>query len=136
MSGPDPGAPVSVRTALPLSDDELAQRSTEFETASASRYVRWAVETFGKRLAIASSMADAVLIDLAARVAPGIEVLFIDTGYRFPRDAPDARGGAGPLRHRRHGAVGAPHRPAAVAEPARLLRSGQGRPARPRAGAL
>ena len=84
MSGPDPGAPVSVRTAPPLSDDELAQRSTEFETASASRIVRWAVETFGKRLAIASSMADAVLIDLAARVAPGIEVLFIDTGYHFP----------------------------------------------------
>ena len=31
-----------------------------------------------------ASMTDAVLIDLAVRVDPGIEVVFIDTGYHFP----------------------------------------------------
>ncbi len=30
-------------------------------------------------------MTDAVLIDLATKVAPAIEVVFIDTGYHFPR---------------------------------------------------
>ena len=29
-------------------------------------------------------MTDAVLIDLATKVDPGIEVIFIDTGYHFP----------------------------------------------------
>ena len=29
-------------------------------------------------------MTDAVLIDLAAKVYPAIEVVFIDTGYHFP----------------------------------------------------
>ena len=29
-------------------------------------------------------MTDAVLIDLAVKVDPGIEVVFIDTGYHFP----------------------------------------------------
>src|SRR3546814_19621204 len=29
-------------------------------------------------------MNDAVLIDLATKVHPGIEVVFIDTGYHFP----------------------------------------------------
>ena len=31
-----------------------------------------------------ASMTDAVLIDLATKVDPGIEVVFIDTGYHFP----------------------------------------------------
>ena len=34
--------------------------------------------------ALTASMTDAVLIDLATRVDPAIEVVFIDTGYHFP----------------------------------------------------
>jgi len=67
-----------------LTDAELARISTEFETASPGRVIRWAVEEFGTRLAVAASMTDAVLIDLATQVDPGIEVVFIDTGYHFP----------------------------------------------------
>jgi phosphoadenosine phosphosulfate reductase len=67
-----------------LSDAELAKISAGFETASAGRIIRWAVDTFGSRVALSASMTDAVLIDLATRVDPGIEVLFIDTGYHFP----------------------------------------------------
>lgn len=67
-----------------FTDDELAELSTSFETAPASRIIRWAVETFGSQLCLTASMADAVLIDLATRIDPCIEVVFIDTGYHFP----------------------------------------------------
>jgi phosphoadenosine phosphosulfate reductase len=53
------------------------------------------VTTFGDRFCVASSMGDAVLAHLASTVAPGIDVVFLDTGYHFPetigtRDAVDA----------------------------------------------
>ena len=67
-----------------LTDAELARISAGFETASPGRVISWDVEEFGTRLAVAASMTDAVLIDLATRVDPGIEVVFIDTGYHFP----------------------------------------------------
>jgi phosphoadenosine phosphosulfate reductase len=67
-----------------LSDADLAQISASFETASAGRIIRWAVDTFGSRLSLSASMTDAVLVDLATKADPGIEVVFIDTGYHFP----------------------------------------------------
>jgi phosphoadenosine phosphosulfate reductase len=67
-----------------LTDAELADLSRRFETAAAGRIIGWAVETFGSRICLSASMTDAVLIDLATRVDPGIEVVFIDTGYHFP----------------------------------------------------
>jgi phosphoadenosine phosphosulfate reductase len=66
------------------SDDELAEISAEFEKVSAAKVIRWAVENFGPHLAMTASMTDAVLIDLAIKVDPAIEVVFIDTGYHFP----------------------------------------------------
>lgn len=65
-------------------DRQLAVLSARLERQPASRIIEWAVGRFGSRLAVTSSMADAVLIDLASRVAPGIDVLFIDTGFHFP----------------------------------------------------
>jgi phosphoadenosine phosphosulfate reductase len=67
-----------------LSDAELAKISATFESASAGHIIRWAVDTFGSRISLSASMTDAVLIDLATKVDPGIEVVFIDTGYHFP----------------------------------------------------
>jgi phosphoadenosine phosphosulfate reductase len=55
----------------------------ELELAPAEGIIEWAVATFGERFCITSSMADAVLADLASRVAPGIDVVFLDTGYHF-----------------------------------------------------
>jgi phosphoadenosine phosphosulfate reductase len=66
-----------------LSDDQLGALSERFEEATAADVVGWAVATFGPALCLTASMADAVLIDVATRVAPDIEVLFIDTGYHF-----------------------------------------------------
>ncbi len=62
---------------------ELAALSSAFERAPASEIVGWAVAEFGPYLSLATSMTDAVLIDLAVRVDPAIEVVFIDTGYHF-----------------------------------------------------
>jgi phosphoadenosine phosphosulfate reductase len=56
----------------------------ELADAPAQEVIAWAVHTFGDRLCIASSMTDAVIIHLAAAVKPGIDVIFLDTGYHFP----------------------------------------------------
>ncbi|SCL41262.1 phosphoadenylylsulfate reductase (thioredoxin) [Micromonospora pallida] len=64
---------------------ELATRAgRELEGAPALEIVRWAAETFGDRLCVTSSMADAVLAHLVSRVAPGVDVVFLDTGLHFP----------------------------------------------------
>ncbi|MGN6522600.1 MAG: phosphoadenylyl-sulfate reductase [Actinomycetes bacterium] len=62
----------------------LAERAgRELEDASAEDILRWAGGQFGDRLVVTSSMADGVLAHLAASVLPGVEVLFLDTGYHF-----------------------------------------------------
>ncbi len=64
--------------------EALATRAgEELEDASAEEILRWAVDTFGERFCVTSSMADAVLSHLASRVRPGIDVVFLDTGYHF-----------------------------------------------------
>ena len=68
-----------------LTDEALAELTREFETALRSEaIIAWAVERFHPQLCLTASMTDAVLIDLATKVEPAIEVVFIDTGYHFP----------------------------------------------------
>ena len=55
----------------------------ELELAPAHDIIEWAVATFGERFCITSSMGDAVLAHIAQQVAPGIDVVFLDTGYHF-----------------------------------------------------
>ena len=62
----------------------LDEISASFETKPASAIVRWAVDTFGDDIVLAASFQDAVLIDVATKVRPDIEVLFIDTLDHFP----------------------------------------------------
>ncbi len=64
--------------------------------ATAEQVLAWAAEMFGHRMIVASNMQDAVLVDLAAQAQPGVDVLFLDTGYHFAetigtRDAISAR---------------------------------------------
>lgn len=63
---------------------EMDEQSAALETAPAGLILAWAAERFGSCLALASSFQDAVLIDLAVQVEPGIEVVFLDTGSHFP----------------------------------------------------
>lgn len=85
---------------------ELAARgAAELDGADATDVLRWTDRHFGGingprggatcNYVVASSMGDAVLIDLAAKVRPGVPVLFLDTGYHFvetigTRDAVEA----------------------------------------------
>ena len=52
--------------------------------AGAQQVATWAAQEFGDLLAVACSMADAVLPHLVAQAAPGVDVLFLETGYHFP----------------------------------------------------
>ncbi|GAA4979148.1 phosphoadenylyl-sulfate reductase [Kineococcus glutinatus] len=61
-----------------------ARAGEELEGADALDVVRWSVEQFGSSITVAGSMQDAVLLDLYARVLPGVDVLFLETGYHFP----------------------------------------------------
>jgi len=45
--------------------------------------LRWAAETFGDQLTVASSMGDEVLVHLVGTTIPGADVFFLDTGYHF-----------------------------------------------------
>jgi phosphoadenosine phosphosulfate reductase len=66
------------------SDAELAELNRNFEIAPAQAIIEWAVDQFHPFMCLAASMTDAVLIDLAVKVEPSIEVVFIDTRYHFP----------------------------------------------------
>ena len=61
----------------------ISHVGAELELAPAETILEWAVATFGSRFAITSSMGDAVLAHLASKVAPGVDVVFLDTGYHF-----------------------------------------------------
>jgi phosphoadenosine phosphosulfate reductase len=75
---------------------DVAERgAAELAGASAEELLRWTDETFGGDYVVASNMQDAVLVAMAAKVRPGVDVLFLDTGYHFAetigtRDAVEA----------------------------------------------
>ena len=71
-------------TVTPISLEQVArQAALDLEGKPAEEIVRWAVDTFGDRFCVASSMADAVMVDLVSKVAPDVAVVFLDTGYHF-----------------------------------------------------
>jgi phosphoadenosine phosphosulfate reductase len=76
--------PAPTATVVSYTDDELEELNREFEKLPASKIVQWAVDSFAPHLSLSASMQDAVLIDIATKIDPGIEVVFIDTGYHFP----------------------------------------------------
>lgn len=73
-------------TAMTTDSDlrELAERGAEkLDGADAIDLLRWVDENFRGEYVVASNMQDAVLIDMAAKIRPGVDVLFLDTGYHF-----------------------------------------------------
>ena len=60
-----------------------ARAAAELDGATAEELLKWTDATFGTDYVVASNMQDAVLVDLAAKVRPGVDVLFLDTGYHF-----------------------------------------------------
>ncbi|MDH6245863.1 phosphoadenylyl-sulfate reductase [Mycobacterium sp. OTB74] len=82
----------------------IAERgAAELADASAEELLRWVDENFGGAggpadrcgYVVASNMQDGALVEMAAKVRPGVDVLFLDTGYHFAetigtRDAVEA----------------------------------------------
>ncbi len=67
-----------------ISLQALAERAgEELEVATAEEILGWARDTFGADWCVTSSMADALVPHLASRVCPGVDVVFLDTGYHF-----------------------------------------------------
>jgi phosphoadenosine phosphosulfate reductase len=64
---------------------EIARAGAELlgPDATAEQLLAWTAETFGEKFIVASNMQDAVLVELAAKAQPGVDVLFLDTGYHF-----------------------------------------------------
>jgi len=84
-----------VSTELATLQALAEQAGDELESASAVEILQWARAQFADEWCVTSSMADAVLPHLASTVLPGVDVVFLDTGYHFAetigmRDAVDA----------------------------------------------
>lgn len=64
----------------------LLEDVRRLENESAEERVRWALEAFGDKVVMTTSFGiqSAVMLHLVTRIAPGMPVIFIDTGYLFP----------------------------------------------------
>lgn len=70
---------------LPAAERErtVAAVSAWLEGRPAEEIAAWTARTFGHDLIIAASMQDMILPHLFAQLVPGVEVLFLQTGYHF-----------------------------------------------------
>ncbi|MDO5710623.1 MAG: phosphoadenosine phosphosulfate reductase family protein, partial [Micrococcales bacterium] len=68
-----------------IAADGIAQLAiSSGHDADARDVIAWAARTFGVKWALTASMQDTVLAHLVSQVAPGTDVLFLETGYHFP----------------------------------------------------
>jgi phosphoadenosine phosphosulfate reductase len=74
----------SAEIEIGIDPQEIEAVSAGLETASAGQVIGWAVDRFGSGVSLACSFQDCVIVDVAVRVDPTIEVLFLDTGFHFP----------------------------------------------------
>jgi len=63
--------------------ETCAEVNARLEDAKADDIADWAVATFGKNLAVASSMQDTILPHMFGKRLPGVDILFLETGYHF-----------------------------------------------------
>ncbi len=72
------------KTAEPtrFSFKDVAELATRFDGLPAREVLKWGLDTFGRRLLVASSFSpeDIVLIDLAVQIDPAVRVFTLDTG--------------------------------------------------------
>ncbi|MGL4174130.1 MAG: phosphoadenylyl-sulfate reductase [Actinomycetota bacterium] len=80
MTSVSQAAPVDVATLRQQVDLAAAR----LDSAPAEEIIRWAVQATGGQLAVACSMQDALVPHIVSTILPGVDVLFLDTGYHFP----------------------------------------------------
>lgn len=80
-----------MNAAPDVKNENWSVQSTRFESATPLEIVRWAMETFGEKLTMATAFGaeGCVIIDMMARVRDetGIpaDIFNLDTGYQFPQ---------------------------------------------------
>jgi phosphoadenosine phosphosulfate reductase len=84
MIGPLISRPEDVAAALEEDPAGFAAHANDvLDGADPLTVLGWAGRAFGKCLAVTASMGDTVLAHLASRAVPGVDLLFVDTGYHF-----------------------------------------------------
>src|SRR5688572_2718457 len=83
-------ATAAVTRSERISMSEAARIDEQLAEASAEEVLAWGLQTFGKRLVIASSFGaeDVVLVDLVARIDTSARIFTLDTG-RLPQETYD-----------------------------------------------
>jgi len=76
---------MTATAGLPVAELErlATDAARDLDGASAHEILLWAAQTFGDRFCVLSSMGDAAVASLAAKAKPGVDVVFLDTGYHF-----------------------------------------------------
>jgi len=76
--------PEDVAAALEEDPVDFAKAADEvLEGADPLTVLGWAARAFRGSLAVTAAMGDTLVAHLASRAAPGVDVLFVDTGYHF-----------------------------------------------------
>ena len=68
-------------------DDELLALAEEFETATPQTVLRWAIEEFGNKAALATGFGaeGCVLVDMVAKIDATARIFYLDTDLLFPQ---------------------------------------------------
>jgi phosphoadenosine phosphosulfate reductase len=64
----------------------FSRLNSRYEQGTAESILSWAIETFGTGLAVGTSFGASglVLMDMALKIQPDVDIFYIDTGYFFP----------------------------------------------------
>lgn len=70
---------------LVLTEEEIRQAAKTLESRAPEESLRWALDTFGNRISLASSfgLEDMCLIDMLSLLTPAPRVFYLDTGLLF-----------------------------------------------------
>ncbi len=74
-----------------LTPVDVAVVAAELEAADPVDVVGWAVAHLGAGVVVLASFGDTVLVDVATRAEPDLEVVFVDTGLHFAETLETAR---------------------------------------------
>lgn len=66
-----------------LDSSTIQGASRSVSIATAVEAIRWASSTYGDRCCLLTSLQDAVLVDLVAKTAPRVPIVFLDNGFQF-----------------------------------------------------
>jgi len=78
--------PLATTLSPRFTPEEIERIGNRFEDRRPEDVLRWAFETFGDKIGLASSFggaSGAVLVDMAAKMNPGVRVFYLDTDFLF-----------------------------------------------------